>query len=427
MKKQKKAMCNSISKTVLFLLIVCCVSCYSARDISTVNLASIYRESERLFHPEFVAYNKNDSTTIIYCKIKPSEFLFERQENNSFKSYMRIRIELIESFQMTRILDSSYADYSFDINEKPESKVLPVTIVSGKKGVLLLHVFIQDLNKGVQEDFFIDLDRYSKPSRQDFLISDENGVPFFRNYFYPREKISISYKDSTVKKFFCKYYNRNFALASPPYSFDVRSEFEYKPDSIFMLDVSERSLVFEKEGFYHIQTDTSLRDGYTLFRFEGSFPKITNPRQMIESVRYLTSKKEYEDMKNAASQKSMIDNFWLTHGGNEERSKLLIKKYYRRVEEANKYFTSYTEGWRTDRGMIYVIFGIPTSIYKSPESESWTYGTPNSSLSLNFFFIKVDNPFTGNDYTLSRSPSYQSNWYRAVETWRQGRAYNSFN
>ena len=122
----------------------------------------------------------------------------------------------------------------------------------------------------------------------------------------------------------------------------------------------------------------------------------------------------------------MIENFWLTHGGNEERSRLLIKKYYGRVRDANKYFASYTEGWRTDRGMIYTIFGMPNSIYKSPESESWTYGTVNSSLALNFFFIKVNNPFTENDYSLSRSPSYESNWFRAVEIWRQGRAYNSF-
>jgi hypothetical protein len=84
------------------------------------------------------------------------------------------------------------------------------------------------------------------------------------------------------------------------------------------------------------------------------------------------------------------------------------------------------EGWQTDRGMIYIIFGSPGTIYRSDESESWIYGTPNSTLALNFFFVKVKNPFTENDFTLTRSPSYESNWYRAVEIWRQGRAYNSF-
>ena len=77
--------------------------------------------------------------------------------------------------------------------------------------------------------------------------------------------------------------------------------------------------------------------------------------------------------------------------------------------------------------MIYVIFGSPTTLYLGAESETWIYGTPNSALALNFFFTKVNNPFTPNDMTLSRAPIYESNWYRAVETWRQGRAFNSFN
>jgi hypothetical protein len=39
----------------------------------------------------------------------------------------------------------------------------------------------------------------------------------------------------------------------------------------------------------------------------------------------------------------------------------------------------------------------------------------------------VVNPFTDNDFTLSRAPVYESHWYRAVDIWRSGRAYNSVN
>ena len=144
-------------------------------------------------------------------------------------------------------------------------------------------------------------------------------------------------------------------------------------------------------------------------------------------MRYLTSKKEFEEMRKSVNLKAAVDNFWLARGGSEEKTRALIRKYYGRVQDANKYFTSYTEGWRTDRGMIYVIFGAPSTLYLSAESETWIYGTPNSTLALNFFFTKVINPFTPNDMTLSRAPIYESNWYRAVETWRQGRAYNSYN
>ncbi|MFW6232503.1 MAG: GWxTD domain-containing protein, partial [Bacteroidota bacterium] len=37
-------------------------------------------------------------------------------------------------------------------------------------------------------------------------------------------------------------------------------------------------------------------------------------------------------------------------------------EYYTRIETADKNFTSYTEGWRTDKGMVYVIYGTPHNI-----------------------------------------------------------------
>lgn len=394
--------------------------------MSTMNMVSSYRESEHLFHPDFVAWNKNDTTVQIYCRIKPSEFLFERHSDDSFKARVNIRVELIESYEVTKLTDSVTGSFVFNIADKPDYLILPLTLHTHNHGKSLLHFFVMDNNKGVQEDFFLSLDRLSNPSRQDFLVTNSKNEPIFRNYLFSSDSINITYKDKSFKNFICYFYHRDFDLAAPPYSFDVRSEFNYRPDSIFSISIDKKNMVFEKEGFYHIKSDTARNDGLTLFRFSGNYPEITNPKQMIEAARYLISKKEYDEMKSAPSPKAMIENFWLTHGGNEERSRLLIKKYYGRVRDANKYFASYTEGWRTDRGMIYTIFGMPNSIYKSPESESWTYGTVNSSLALNFFFIKVNNPFTENDYSLSRSPSYESNWFRAVEIWRQGRAYNSF-
>jgi len=146
---------------------------------------------------------------------------------------------------------------------------------------------------------------------------------------------------------------------------------------------------------------------------------------MVEAMRYLSSKKEFEDIKSSASVRKALDNFWLNKGGNADRTRQLIRIYYGRVQEANRLFTSYVEGWRTDRGMIYIIFGPPNTLYRGDVTESWIYGTPTSTLALNFFFTKVNNPFSPNDFILSRAPIYESNWYRAVDIWRQGRAYNS--
>ena len=397
-------------------------------DMSTMNMASVYRMADQKYHPEFVAFNESDSTVQLFLKVLPGEFLFTRQSDDQFRATISVHSEIIGSYELGKIIDSTTSEFSFELNEKSDSKILSMYVPLKITGTFLIHCFITDKNKGTYDDYFISLDRISKPSRQDFLVTDMKNSPLFRNFLYPLDTVNIIYKDKSLNNLWCKYYNREFPLAAPPFSFDIHSDFNYNPDSVFQLtNKQNKGLVFEKEGLYHFLTDTIGKTGLTLFRFYTGFPDITSPKYMIEALRYLTNKKEFEEMKNSSMPKSLVDNFWLTHGGNEEKTRNLIKKYYGRVREANKYFSSFTEGWRTDRGMIYIIFGSPGTVYKSAESESWIYGTPNSALALNFFFVKVNNPFTENDYLLSRSPIYESNWYRAVEIWRQGRAYNNLN
>jgi GWxTD domain-containing protein len=233
--------------------------------------------------------------------------------------------------------------------------------------------------------------------------------------------------DTAVRQLLVNYYHRNFPLAAPPFSNDFFRPFDYLPDSVFTIDLSRQSMFsFQREGMYHIRKDTSSRDGLMLLCVYDDFPEQTKPKQLIESIRYLMSRKEFDDLMNDLNPKGAVDKFWLDRGGNPERTRLLIRKYYSRVQFTNEHFTSYHEGWKTDRGMIYIIFGAPHLVYRTSKSELWIYGDASSSLSLNFTFIKVINPFTDNDFSLSRAPIYESNWYRAVDTWREGRVFNDY-
>jgi GWxTD domain-containing protein len=411
----------------LFIFLFFTVSCFSVRDISSSNMSAEYRGNEKDFHPDFIAFNESDTVIKLFVRLQPSEFLFARQPDDKFRAFITIHADLINSYEDTKVLDSASAIFSFDLSEKDSPAILSVSLPARSLSTFLIRCQIIDNTPATSHQCMIPLDHVNYPSRNDFLVTDLKGDPVFRYYLSAFDTVRIRYRNESVNSFRCRYYNRNFPLAAPPFSFDVHDDFDYTPDSVFSVSKEElEKISFPQQGFYHIQTDTASKAGLTLFRFSAGFPDVTSPKQMIDALRYLTSKKEFEELNSGESPKSMVDNFWLTHGGNEEKTRILIRKYYGRVREANKFFSSYTEGWRTDRGMIYVIFGSPGTVYRSNESESWTYGTPNSSLALNFFFIKVNNPFTENDFTLSRSPTYESNWYRAVEIWRQGRPYNSF-
>ncbi|MBL0102912.1 MAG: GWxTD domain-containing protein [Bacteroidetes bacterium] len=415
-------------KIVSLLLLLFLVSCFSTRDLSSTNMVSYYKPTEHMTHPEFVLENQSDSSLKVYIRIKPDEFLFVRQTDETFKSFINVVAEVVTSYESLKTLDSASARFALDMTDKSKQKLLSLSLPVRHSGLLLVRITMFDLNRNSSDDFFVPLDREASPSRNDFLLCGKSGQPLFRNYLSSTDTFRLNYKNRELDSAWCRYYHREFILAPPPYTFDMHEEFVYAPDSLFKIAVNDSNgIVLPNEGFYQFQIDTSNYTGFTIYRFTSGFPSVVSPAQMIEALRYLLTKREYETMKTNPNLKAAVDEFWLSRGGGAEKTRALIKKYYGRVQEANRLFTSYTEGWRTDRGMIYIIFGMPTTINLGAESESWIYGTAGSSLAVNFFFTKVNNPFTYNDYTLSRTPIYEANWYRAVETWRQGRAYNSFN
>lgn len=77
-----------------------------------------------------------------------------------------------------------------------------------------------------------------------------------------------------------------------------------------------------------------------------------------------------------------------------------MEAYFTRVEYANKTFKHYLDGWRTDMGMVYIIFGPPSNVDRHPFDidakpyEIWNY------YDLNHSFVFVDQTGFG-DYRLT--------------------------
>ena len=122
------------------------------------------------------------------------------------------------------------------------------------------------------------------------------------------------------------------------------------------------------EGVYQFKLDTNSAEGLTLVTLE-SYPKIQEVKQMIEPLAYLTTTPEYDALKKSTNQKLAVDNFWIDKAGNVDKARELIKVYYNRVFFSNFFFTSYKPGWKTDRGMIFIIYGPPQQLKYHPPGE----------------------------------------------------------
>ena len=211
-----------------------------------------------------------------------------------------------------------------------------------------------------------------------------------------------------------------------PFKQNNNKIFSLKPDSIFDIFKSNVSnLTLNRYGFYHFQTDTSTKDGFTVFQYNSDFPLITNPIELIEPTRYLTTNTEFNTLLSSIDKKEAIDKFWINIAGSKDIARDLIKEYYGRVQMANIKFSSYMEGWKTDRGLIYIIFGPPSTVYKDDVNENWNYTNQLYIPNLTFAFKRMANPFSDNDYSLIRQANFEYPFYMAVDQWRQGRIANT--
>lgn len=154
------------------------------------------------------------------------------------------------------------------------------------------------------------------------------------------------------------------------------------------------------------------------------FPRVTTLRRMLEPLVYLATEKEYREIKGATTEEEMraqFEKFWLHLGETPERSANLIKQYYTRVEEANLLYSAYKEGWKTDRGMIHVIFGPPSTIEKGNRQVIWSYPSGYAFLFGLLTLTRADEPFE--NWMLVRTAMYENAWAKEVDRWRRGQSF----
>ena len=424
----------SVSKTLkqvqgdgslLFLLLaVIFSSCAGGSKLSNQNLSYIYNPELEELHPQFKVVNVKDSVARLFFKIDATELLYtKKQGDTDFSANFTVSYQLISTFEAREVLDSGSFVFE-DRVEKPGAKdiISYMDFESPYNGTYLVKAAVTDLNRNQMAKSFIDVDNSTANSRNNFYLKKKDAeYPLF-NLFLDENDYALYHKNKNVKTFMVRYYRINYPLAPPPFAIVNPKPFEFNADSLFTVQAGE-TIKLRSEGIYHFQVDSSNYEGFTLFKFAENFPNVKNARAMLEPLRYITTKQEYTNIENNKNLKEGVESFWLDASETNDRGRELIQKYYSRVEESNKLFTSYMQGWKTDRGLIYMIFGPPNVLYKNSEIETWVYGEENNVMSLNFSFTKLSNPFCDNDYIMNRSTIYKSSWFRAVDTWRKGRVY----
>jgi GWxTD domain-containing protein len=199
--------------------------------------------------------------------------------------------------------------------------------------------------------------------------------------------------------------------------YDAGKDKEYKTS--YVLKNPEGNKVFQKEvtvrhsgqitpvilelpnaslahGVYFIRVEVKGREMMAttereiVLHWVGIPSNILDLNQAIEQMRYIARRDGVKKILSAPPEKrrEAFLKFWKENDptpGTEANE--LMEEYYRRVNYANTSFRGLREGWKTDMGMVYIVFGAPNEIERNPynryasfyqgrtvkASEVWTY------------------------------------------------------
>lgn len=406
-------------------------SCYETAKIANQNLAFTYERNAQVLHPMYTVYHDSPSQSQLHFSINTQELLYMKSVGAAnYMAKIAVSYNLYSSYESKVVLDSSSV-----VLEDDASKEENVTLHGSFEfkavypNSYVLEVLLTDLNRNQSAVSFVEVNKSGINAAQNFKLTNfKSGQVLFTNCVKSNEVFQVSYsKNSAQRQLRVNYYKPKFTLPAPPFSVQNFQAQSLVPDSTFVLNLDANFIADVKlssRGMYHFQSDTVGNDGLTVFVFQDSYPLLTTADDLIPPLRYITTKQEFESLQNSMNKKLAVDEFWLNNCGNMDRAKSALKVYYNRVQNSNTYFTSYTEGWKTDRGLVYIAFGLPTSIYRDSNGETWIYGEEQNSRSLTFTFSKVVNPYSDADYSLNRSENFRSDWFRMIDAWRQGKIIN---
>ena len=417
------------------LLVVVFNSCKTTQHtVDYKDLSYLYNPTKNPINPRYNVINKTDESSELSVRFSTSDLFFsEANPQGVATANVLITVKLYSISQGKALADTAVLDLSI-VKETGKQEYIYNLPLKVEKGVeYLAEVKILDRLRLLVAQDLVQFNTLSYNNRFNFRGQghfDKNEL--FSSVLRIDEYVNLLYSRGHIDSLYISFYKPFREVPDPPSMLLPEKTLDYDPLQVVALPYSDSlPMMFPKEGIYLCSIDRNIKDGFTFLNLGSTYPKVTTPERMIEPLIYLTSQDELTELKSAAKPKAALDEFWIKCGGNVDKARELIRIFYTRVLYSNYYFTSYKEGWRSERGMIYIIYGPPDKVYKTSDGESWGYKKPVikskwggrytvSDSYLFFNFKKRENVFSDNDFYLSRSETLVTFWDKAIASWRKG-------
>ena len=427
-----RIVCLLISGIVLTAVFNSCKT--SQQTVDNKDLSYLYNPTKNPINPQYNIINKTDELSELSVRFSTSDLFFsEANPQGVATASILITVKLYSISQGKALADTAVLDLSIvkDTGRQEYIYNLPLKVEKGVEYVA--EVKILDRLRLIVAQDFVEFNTLSYNNRYNFRVEghfDKNEL--FSSVLRIDEYVNLLYSRGHIDSLYISFYKSFREVPDPPSMLLPEKTLDYDPLQFVAIPYSDSlPMMFPKEGIYLCSIARNIKDGFTFLNLGSTYPKVTTPEKMIEPLIYLTSQDELAELKSAAKPKAALDDFWIKCGGNVDKARELIRIFYTRVLYSNYYFTSYKDGWRSERGMIYIIYGPPDKVYKTADGESWGYKKPVikskwggrytvTDSYLFFNFKKRENIFSDNDFYLSRSETLVTFWDKAIASWRKG-------
>ncbi len=399
---------------LVFLSLGLC-ACFGSKG-NKKNIAYEYKKVSAKLKVWSKVHHISDEETSIYMGVSSNKLQFnadgEAEIVASFRVYNHKNAALIDTATVKLLAKKTNKAQTVFRHTLPiaagAAYHIDISLTDPKAGKIFTH----SLKVWKEED-------YGAQNDQNYLVKAVKSKQILLENYAPQgTALQVIYRKNPKADYTIQYFKPSTQLALPPFVNKKRA-FPNKPDSTFTCN---GAFVMDKVGMYYFTHQKNQEIGGSMVCVDKDFPKLTSANDLIESLRYITRNEEFKTIEEAEDTKKAIDDFWLKRAGSFDRGKVLIQEFYGRVQRANQYFTTWQEGWKTDMGLIYVIYGEPDIVYKYYWGEEWIYSADNSSSKSrqNFLFNREKMRYSTQQHSLERDSNNEDSWHLTVYEWRKG-------
>ena len=410
-----------------FLVFVFLVSASAFSQIKDRNLDNLDLNKE-FFYLDPIVFSSKDSLNArldLYIQLPLENIQFKR--NNAADKYDAfIDYSIVIKNSGGHIAYNNTFSETMSNSENEQKKVTEKSVYAIKQIYLLPDKYKMTFSlkdKNSQKEYTKDYEFNVKDfSKKKITFSDIMLVSNFREDATGQKEISplVTKNVGNLKDFylFFEVYNCCENLHETDYGYRILDEknkvvldgnYSYYLDSGVTKKVEKLNTNLFIIGNYKLEITDKLTNEVVAskdFSYRWDFLPVSlkNLDLAISQLIYLATSKELnyiKDAKTLEEKERRFLKFWkdMDPSPATPKNELLIE-YYNRIKIANERYSNYVDGWKTDMGMVYIIYGNPSNIEKHPfDSDSkpfeiWEY------YELKKRFIFVDNSGFG-DYRLT--------------------------